>query len=64
MGSCLSIQSVSLCHFIGELNPLMLRDIKGKLLLFPVIFVVRGRIMFMYLFIFFRFVERLIPCFF
>jgi hypothetical protein len=27
-GSCLHIQSVSLCLFIGELSPLMLRDIK------------------------------------
>jgi hypothetical protein len=27
-GSCLCIQSISLCHFIGELNPLMLIDIK------------------------------------
>ena len=29
-GSCLCIQSLSLCLFIGELNPLMLRDIKEK----------------------------------
>jgi hypothetical protein len=27
-GSCLHIQSFSLCLFIGKLNPLMLRDIK------------------------------------
>jgi hypothetical protein len=27
VGSCLYIQSVSLCLFIGELCPLMLRDI-------------------------------------
>jgi hypothetical protein len=45
--SSLYIQSVSLCHFIGELSPLMLRDIKKKCLLLPVTFVVRGRIMFM-----------------
>ena len=45
-GSCLHIQSVSLRLFIGELNPLILRDIKEKWLLLPVIFVVRGGIMF------------------
>jgi hypothetical protein len=28
--SCLSSQSVSLCLFIGELSPLILRDIKEK----------------------------------
>jgi hypothetical protein len=28
--SCLHIQSVSLCLFIGELSPLMLREIKDK----------------------------------
>jgi hypothetical protein len=27
---CLSIQSASLCLFIGELNPLILRDIKDR----------------------------------
>ena len=36
-GSCLHIQSVNLCLFIGELSPLMLRDIKEKSLLLPVI---------------------------
>ena len=34
--------------FLGELSPLMLRDIKEMLLL-PVIFVVRGGIMFVWL---------------
>jgi hypothetical protein len=29
-GSCLRIHSFSLCLFIGELSPLMLRDIKEK----------------------------------
>jgi hypothetical protein len=29
-GSCLHNQSVSLCLFIGELSPLILRDIKEK----------------------------------
>jgi hypothetical protein len=29
-GSCLCSQSVSLCLFIGELNPLVLRDFKEK----------------------------------
>jgi hypothetical protein len=49
-GSCLCIQSVSLCLFIGQLIPLMLRAIKEKWLLLPVIFV-RGGIMFMWLFL-------------
>ena len=30
VGSCLCSQSVSLCLFIGELSPLILRDIKEK----------------------------------
>jgi hypothetical protein len=42
-------QSVSLCLFIGELNPLILRDIKEKSLLLPVTFVVRVGILFMWL---------------
>jgi hypothetical protein len=29
-GSCLRIQSVSLCHFIGELSSLILRDIRDQ----------------------------------
>ena len=41
VGSCFCSQSVSLCHFIGELSLLILRDIKEKYLLLPVIFVVR-----------------------
>jgi hypothetical protein len=48
--------------FLGELSPLMLRDIKEMLLL-PVIFVVRGGIMFVWLSSF-GFVERLLSCFF
>ena len=40
VGSCLCNQSVSLCLFIGEMSPLILRDVKEKLLLLPVIFVV------------------------
>jgi hypothetical protein len=47
--SCLGIQYVSVCLFIGELSPLMLRDIKEKLLLLPVIFVVRGVILLVWL---------------
>ena len=35
---CFHIHSVSLCHFIGELNPLILRDINDQWLLIPVIF--------------------------
>jgi hypothetical protein len=30
VASCLRSQSVSLCLFIGELSPLILRDIKEK----------------------------------
>ena len=37
-GSYLLIQSVSLCIFIGELSPLMFRDIKETLLLLFVTF--------------------------
>ena len=58
-GSCVYIQSVSLCLFIGELSPLILRDIKEKSLLLPVIFVVRVGILLMWLSSF-RFVERLL----
>jgi hypothetical protein len=49
VGFCLCSQSVSLCLFIGELIPLILKDIKEKSLLLPVIFVVRYGIMFMWL---------------
>jgi hypothetical protein len=45
VGFCLCIQSVSLYLFIEKLTPLILRDIKEKRLLPPVIFVVRGGIM-------------------
>jgi hypothetical protein len=38
---------LSLCLFIWELSPLILRDIKEKSLLLPVIFVVRVGILFM-----------------
>jgi hypothetical protein len=30
VGYCLCSQSVSLCLFVGELGPLILRDIKEK----------------------------------
>jgi hypothetical protein len=45
-GSSLSIQCVSLC-LIGEMSPLILRDIRDQWILFPVIFVVKGGIMFL-----------------
>ena len=48
-GFCLCIQSVILCLFIGELNPLIFRDIKENLLLFLDISVFRGIIMFVWL---------------
>ena len=47
---------------LGELSPLILRDIKEKSLLLSVIFVVRIGILFMWLSSF-RFVERLLSCF-
>jgi hypothetical protein len=50
VGSCLPNQSVSLCLFIGELSPLILRYIKEKSLLLPDIFVARVGILFMWLF--------------
>jgi hypothetical protein len=45
VGSCLYF--VSRCLFIGELFPLILRDIKEKKLLPPVIFVVIVGILFL-----------------
>ena len=41
VGSCLCNQALSLCLFIEELSPLILSDFKEKLLLLPLIFVVR-----------------------
>ena len=49
VGCCLCNQSVNLCLFIGKLSPLILRDIKEKLLLLPVIFLVRVGSLFMWL---------------
>ena len=46
VGTCLCKQSVTLCLFIGQLSPLLLRDIKEKSLLLPVTFV-RVGILFM-----------------
>jgi hypothetical protein len=63
VGYYLCNHSVSLCLFIGELSALILRDIKEKQLLLPVIFVVRVGILFKWLSSF-RFVERLLFCFF
>ena len=48
---------------LGELSPLMLREIKEKKLLLPVIFVVKVGILFLRLSSF-RFVEGLLSCFF
>jgi hypothetical protein len=62
-GTCLCDQSLSPCLFIAELSPLIIRDIKENMLLFPVIFVVRVGILFMWLSSF-RFVETLLSCFF
>ena len=62
-GSCLHIKSFSLCLFIVELSPLILRDIKKKSLLVPVIFVFRDGILFMWPSSF-SFAARLLSCFF
>jgi hypothetical protein len=57
-GSCLGIQSVSLCLSIGELSPLVLRDIKEYRLLLSVIFDVT----FMFVWLYFGFVETFLSC--
>ena len=62
-GSSLCSQSISLCFLIGEFSLLMLREIKEKQLLLPVIFVVKVGILFLWL-SYFRFVEGLLSCFF
>ena len=62
-GSCLHIKSFSLCLFIVDLSPLILRDIKKQSLLGPVIFVFRDGILFMWPSSF-RFAARLLSCFF
>ena len=49
VGSCLHNEPVSLCLFIGELSPLILRDIKENSLLLLVNFVVRVGILFIWL---------------
>jgi hypothetical protein len=41
VGSCLCSQSISLCPFIGEFSPLMLREIKEKELLLSFIFLLK-----------------------
>ena len=56
-------RSFSQCLLIVELSPVILRHIKKKTLLLPVIFVVRGRIICVWLSSF-GFVERLLSCFF
>ena len=58
------VSSLLVYVFLGELSPLMLKDIKEKCLLLPVIFVVRGGIMFVWLSFFFGVVERSLSCFF
>jgi hypothetical protein len=65
VGSCLCSQSVSLCLFIEELSPLILRDIKEERLLLLVIFVVRGGIMLFFGYPLFGLLKRrLFSCFF
>jgi hypothetical protein len=54
--------SLLVCLCIGELSPLILRDIKEKSLLLLVIFVVRVGILYMSLSSF-RLASRLISCF-
>jgi hypothetical protein len=57
------VASLLVFLFIGELSPLMLREIKEKQLLLPVIFVVKVGILFLRL-SYFRFVEGLLSFFF
>ena len=57
------ISSLLFYVFLGEFSPLMLRDIKEKGFLLPVIFVFRDGIMFVWLSSF-GLVERLLSCFF
>ena len=57
------VSSLLVYVFFGELSPVMLRNIKEKSLLLPVIFVVKGGIMFVCLSSF-GFVERLLSCLF
>ena len=59
VGSCLCSESIRLCLFIGVLIPLILRDIKEKQLLLPIIFVFRVGILILQLSSF-RFVEGLL----
>ena len=58
-----SVASLLVLLFIGELSPLMLREIKEKELLLPVIFVFKVGILFLWLSSF-NFVEGLLSCFF
>ena len=48
-GSCLTIQSVSICLFIGEFSPSILRDIKQRILLVPDMFLFIGGFMCLWL---------------
>jgi hypothetical protein len=63
LGPCFCSQSVSLCLFIGELSPLILRHIKEKQLLLPIVLLVKVGILFLWLSSFW-FVEGLPSCFF
>ena len=60
--SCLCIQSVSLYLFIGELNPLILRDIKERRLLFSDMFVFVSDFMCLWLSAFDFVVRYLLSC--
>ena len=44
----ISSQFVSLCLFIGEYSPFILRDIKDQLLLVSFVFVIRGGVVFVW----------------
>jgi hypothetical protein len=48
VGSCLCIQSGSLCLFIGELSPLIIRDIKGKYWCFLLFLLLEVELLFFY----------------
>jgi hypothetical protein len=63
MMGAIYIASLLVCLFVLELIPLILRDIKEKQLLLPVIFVFRVGVLFLWLSSF-KFVEGLLSCFF
>ena len=62
VGSCLHNQAFGLCLFTEELSPLILRDIKENNCCFLLFLLLDSNSA--HVAIFFRFVERLLSCFF